>query len=150
MAHIDGLPRVKKPFGLAALLSLWVLCPLWSAAPLAYAQEGRIEPPREADRAHGKDSEEVLENKFVKILSAKTIAQNLICAPDKQVEIIYKARADFSPQIIIVDMFDAAGNQIPGTRAETEGLYTGEVKQTFFCVPSQAASYKVRLPKHEE
>ena len=150
MTHSDGLPRVKRPLGLAVLLSLWLPYPLWAAAPPAYAQHDRTEAPREAGHAHGKDSEETLENKSIKILSVKVISQNLICTPDKQVEIIYKAKADFAPQTIIIDMFDAAGNQIPGTRAGTEGLYTGEVKPTFFCIPPQAASYKVRLPKHEE
>ncbi len=149
-APVDGSPVLKIPLGLSAFLGLMLLSSLGPAMPLVYAQSGPPEVHRGEGHAHGKTHEEVIENHSIKILNVKPMAQNLVCNPNKQVAIIYKAKTDFSPQTIIVDMFDAEGNQIPGTRAETEGLYAGEVKQTLFCVPPQAASYKVRLPKPEE
>jgi hypothetical protein len=144
------LPVLKISFGLLAFLGLALWSPLWPARPLVHAQNGPAEAHRDTGHVRGKAFEEIVENHSIKILSVKPITQNLVCNPNRQVEIIYKAKTDFSPQTIIIDMFDADGNQIPGTRAETEGLYAGEVKQTLFCVPPQAASYKVRLPKTEE
>ncbi len=92
-------------------------------------------------------SKHELENDEIQILKIREKSKPRFCIePNWQVDLLYRAKKDDRPQLIIVDVFNAAGEQISGVRTKTLALYEEEVRWTLFCLPPEAASYRLRLP----
>lgn len=105
---------------------------------------------REMSRAQSKEAPGMLENEQLKILSVKEERDQFCYGKEgRWVRILFKAKRNYTPTKIIADLFNAEGEQLPGTRALTDksDLSEGEISYAVFCAPPDVASYKLRLPE---